>query len=157
MRSRYFIVLISFLLFHSCSSKKHDMNWMLGTWQEKGNNYSAEEWRLVGAAQWEGFGYRFEDGDTVFTEQLRIFEDSAGKLTYRAFPDFEKYPVDFVIDSVWENGFRSVNLQNDYPTHIQYERNGSMLRAFIWGSMDGRFLSDTLNYFLETREDSNFK
>jgi len=158
-KMKFSIVIITglFFAFNSCSTKRDDVSFILGKWREKGEDFSAENWILLKPSHWKGFGYRLEKGDTIFTEELSIFRDSTGQLIYRAMPDFVEFPVDFVIDSIWKDGFRSVNLENDYPTHIQYERNENMLRAIIWGTMSGRFLSDTLNYFLETREDSNSK
>ena len=74
------------------------------------------------------------EGETMGTEQLRIFEED-GRLYYEATPSGQS-ATRFALVSA--NGQRAVfeNRAHDFPQQIEYRRDGDALRAFIRGPQE---------------------
>lgn len=125
------ILLIPFILFFSCQSKKtvDKLNWMNGEWIKEGESVAQtiEGWKTISETEMEGFGLTIENGDTIFYEKLSIV--SRGKNLYYV-ADIGEGKVDFKLIESSNEKWVFENLNHDFPKRIKYVKEGNRMIAF---------------------------
>ena len=110
--------------------------WLEGNWQRtnaKPGRSGVEQWKKLSATEWLGKGISLRGVDTVFVEKLKIVaKDNA--LFYVADVPQNKTEVYFQITTLTEKGFVCENEHHDFPKKMEYEYNGSVLKATISGN-----------------------
>ncbi len=112
--------------------------WLVGTWEGKmGEATFTETWSWL---EWEvliGEGHAVADGDTIFSEYLRIDKPN-DTCTYTARVGSDP-PVAFALTSSEKNSWIFENPAHDYPQKIGYrkEKKGKVLMAWTDGMSEG--------------------
>jgi len=105
---------------------------LTGKWQRNIPNskkVSYEEWELNDRVL-HGHGFVIEKQDTVFQEQLKIFEEN-GNIYYSAFVPENEGETRFELSGISNGVYRFENPSHDFPTYIQYKWNEKKLFATV--------------------------
>ena len=138
---------VSLLLITGCQTNASSQNfdWLIGNWQrtndEKGNQ-TFESWGKLSSTEYVGMGVTLNDSDTIFQEDIRLIKTNDIWL-FEVSGVSEIGPTIFEVTQITTNSFTCENLQNEFPTHIQYKKEGDKLKAVIWAgevSMDFEFV-----------------
>ena len=138
------LILILLLIFiSSCNSnadKKLKYKWLAGKWQrldDKPGNTTFEKWNITIDGKYIGHGYTLRDLDTVFKERLVIKPKS--KLANNnndpwvlQVTGVNESPTIFEIKESTDYSFTAVNLENEFPTHINYAIVNDSLKAQVY-------------------------
>ncbi len=112
------------------------LSWLEGSWQRtnaKPGRSGVEQWKKISATEWIGKGINLRGVDTIFVEKLKIVaKDNA--LFYVADVPQNKTEVYFRFTALTERGFICENPEHDFPKKMEYEYNGSVLKAIISGN-----------------------
>lgn len=123
--------------------------WLKGTWVARpssrdGNRdsdmVSVEIWKRIDAHTLEGHSYTIKEGDTVFTEKLKLEQNEKG-IFYVATVPHNPGPVYFKLVRVDENEAVFENPEHDFPNRIIYRRERGeveTLHARIEGVRKGK-------------------
>jgi len=109
-----------------------DLSWLSGAWRHTGpTGFSEEIWTSPEGGMMLAVSRTVRDGETVGFEFLRITLGETAVLTAQPggaqgaqFSAVDQGPGRIVF----------ANLDNEYPTHIEYALQGEALTARIWGS-----------------------
>lgn len=144
---RYYIVFIV-ILFISCKSDSKEepgkvtnqpnFSFLVGKWQridDQEGRETFENWYSIDSDNFNGSSYTLEKNDTIFKEGLLI---KMGNPTTANNPSWilqvsgvNESPTDFEIKKYDKDSFIAVNIQNDFPTHINYSISNDTLKAVI--------------------------
>jgi len=125
------------------------LSWLEGAWiseppagEESGdsNVVSEESWKRIDARTLEGHSYTIKQGDTVFTEKLRLEQNEEG-IFYIATVPHNPGPVYFKSIRIEEDEAVFENPAHDFPNRIIYRRERGevdTLHARIEGMRKGR-------------------
>lgn len=119
--------------------KLKKMEWLLATWNRtdvKSGKTAHERWLKKNDTEWAGFGVTMQGKDTAFVEKLKIVIEN-GRLYYVADVPENKKPVYFEVTSVSGYGFVCENPGHDFPKRIEYQLDGSRLKARVSGGEKG--------------------
>ena len=111
-----------------------DAEILLGSWQSAAkDNLTLESWTKISDSTFEGLGQlqKNETEGPKTVETLRLVEMS-GEVFYLAKVSHNKFPTAFKLDNC-DQGLTFVNQQHDFPTQIQYQRDGDKLVADVTG------------------------
>ncbi|MDT0690489.1 DUF6265 family protein [Salegentibacter sp. F188] len=131
------IVLLLFSCGNSFTRKSNEdhavsFDWIMGSWirtNDTSNNQTFETWKKKSSGEYTGFGYTLNSGDTIFQENLRIFNnDISWNLEVTG---EDGAPALFPILDFSSEKFTAVNKENDFPKKIVYELRNSQLLATI--------------------------
>lgn len=129
------IWLILGLCFYSCTlsnKESNDIASLAGTWKramENEHEVAYEIWKSEGD-HLKGLGVVINNKDTVFVEDLRIFED-AGTLYYGASTSDNEEEILFKHSGVSDGYHVFENKEHDFPKFIKYKWNDSELHATV--------------------------
>jgi len=127
-----FLFIVTFI-FLSCNTRKTtDPEWLAGHWQrtnDKPGQTSFEQWQKLSDKEYTGTGFTLQETDTVFKENLRIFQLN-GVWNYEV-SGVHQQPVLFAFTSQSDKGFICENTENDFPKKIKYDLQGETLTAVI--------------------------
>lgn len=110
------------------------LSWLAGTWlsEEAEGRWTEESWSAPRGGVMLGTSLAGQGGKAGWFEFMRIAPDKDGRLAFHASPGgapASSFPL-------VEAGKRKAVFENpahDYPTRIEYRRDGSLLRATISG------------------------
>jgi hypothetical protein len=143
--------LLAFMLF-SCEGNKTEpsgddgaievaaasgqFDWLLGNWQrsnEAEGKETFEFWHKSDSDSYSGIGFTMQDGDTVFFEKLRIarYDD---EWIFAVRPSKKKEATRFEMTDIGSSEFTCTNDSNDFPSKINYWREGEKLMANVSNS-----------------------
>lgn len=123
--------------------------WLEGTWVARpspgeenrdSNLVTVESWQRIDARTLEGHSYTIKQGDTVFTEKLRLEQNEKG-IFYIATVPHNPGPVYFKLIRIEEDEAVFENPAHDFPNRIIYRRERGevdTLHARIEGVRKGR-------------------
>ena len=107
--------------------------WISGRWlSNEGGKWTEENWSSAKGGVMLGNSKQGEEGKTLEFELLRIAPDEKGVITYFASPR-GRAPTPFVLTNSAPNYALFENPAHDYPTRIEYRREGEALTATISG------------------------
>ena len=126
-----------------------DLTWILGTWHMDGRSHNTVEiWQEVSDRTYEGGSYVISlvDGDTTFTESLRIVE-MGGAIYYIAAVGHNPYPVPFKLVKLDSDGAIFENEEHDFPQRIEYTMTSTnALTVIVSGSEKSSNQDKTLEF-----------
>lgn len=127
------LTLIS-LLYMTCVSAQEvdELNWMIGTWElTEGSLSTVELWVKLNDSTLIGKSDSYNDGDLVFSENLRI-ENRGKKFNYVAI--LPSKTAVFKLDELAHGIVSFVDPENDFPSRITYRRVPSGIEIVLFGS-----------------------
>lgn len=114
------------------AGQPHPMDWLAGSWcGGSADRPALEHWLAPAGGEMMGLARSLKDGRVVSFEFLRIAE-LEGKLTLVAQPG-GRPPTMFALAERGAHWARFENPQHDFPTRIEYRREGDALAAEISG------------------------
>ena len=128
---------ISILLIVSCGDtgtriEHPDLEWLEGRWLAHDAGFR-ENWQKTNNSLLEGFGFTLEHGDTLFSENLRIFHSDTGTF-YQALVREQNMglPVYFKLVHHEPDSFVFSNPDHDFPRYIIYKKvSDDILHVFV--------------------------
>ena len=143
--------LITIALFAGCSEPKVDMaqyKWLEGRWEGfEGDMKTFEEWGAIKDNSIEGNGGITADGDTMFSEVIKI-EIIDNEFYYVAAVPGNPVPVAFKLIKSENNTSTFENLKNDYPQRVIYTKNAD---GSLYARIEGRRTGG------DSKQEFNFK
>lgn len=137
MKPVFLLLLILFNLgFMNKTEAKNDLNklsWIIGRWvSENGDSKSYEQWTKVNDTLYEGSSETIKNGDTTFTEKLKI-QKTGNDIFYTADVKHNPAPVNFKLVSADDDEAVFENMEHDFPKRITYKSENGNLHAWIEG------------------------
>ena len=110
------------------------LGWLAGTWvaEEAEGRWSEERWAAPRGGVMLGTSLSGQRGQAGWFEFMRIAPDKDGRLAFHASPGGAPASAFPLVEA----GKREAAFENpahDYPTRIQYRRDGNVLSATISG------------------------
>jgi alpha-L-fucosidase len=115
-------------------NSRSGFDWLVGSWkrtndQEGSSTY--EHWVKNSNTEYAGLGCTLQEGDTVFKEQLKLYETGGSwNLEVRG---VNESPTVFLLINQAKGSFRAENKENDFPKQIEYSMADRLLSARISG------------------------
>ncbi|HEY3251300.1 MAG TPA: DUF6265 family protein [Ignavibacteria bacterium] len=107
--------------------------WMVDSWvNADGETVSYEHWTKVNDSLFEGGSETIKNGDTVFSEKLKLIARDDG-IFYIADVSHNPVPVFFKLISSGNNFAVFENSSHDFPKKISYMLEEGNLHAYIEG------------------------
>lgn len=145
------ITLITITLFAGCSGPDVDITqykWLEGRWEGfEGDMKTFEEWGAIKNNAIEGIGGVTADGDTMFSEIIKI-EIIDNEFYYVAAVPGNPAPVSFKLIKYENNSSTFQNLENDYPQRVIYTKNAD---GSLYARIEGRKTGG------DSKQEFNFK
>jgi len=114
-------------------AKVGDLAWISGRWvSDDGGKWTEENWSSAKGGVLLGNSKQGSGPKAVEYELLRISPDTKGVVTYWASPG-GRMPTPFALTNSTPNYALFENPAHDYPTRIEYRREGDKLTATISG------------------------
>jgi hypothetical protein len=111
--------------------------WMTGCWEfTAGERTVEEQWMAPRGGTMLGMSRTLRGDRTVAWETVLLREDSAGRVSYNAFPGGQP-PAVFPASEVSDSHAVFANPAHDFPQRIIYRRRGEILAARVEGQMGG--------------------
>lgn len=111
--------------------------WLSGCWEfTTGRRTVEEQWMAPRGNAMMGMSRTVRDGRLVAWETVVLREDSAGVITYNAFPSGQP-PAVFDAVEVGDSQAVFANPAHDFPQRIIYRRRGDTLAARVEGTSGG--------------------
>jgi len=143
------ISLILIALLFSCQADKQNepvpekapiviaesFDWLLGEWQrsnDKEGKQTYETWTKTNNTEYAGHGFTLQQQDTTFQERMSLVKHENTWQLEVAGAGNPK-PVVFKLTKTGDNSFTCENPEHDFPTKIEYARNGDQINAAIFG------------------------
>jgi len=137
-RSRHFIAFTLALTAASGVAAKdsppvESLAWISGRWvSEDGSKWTEENWSSPKGGVMLGNSKQGNGNTAMEFELLRISPDAKGVVTYWASPGGQP-PTPFALTNSTPNYALFENPAHDFPTRIEYRRDGQTLTATISG------------------------
>ena len=160
--NKYFLkIVLLLLIFNSiyCQNKSGNtgkyeklanMNWLLGRWENKMNEYHlSETWEKKNDSTFVGQGYLIKGKDTLNSERIQLLQ-KGDVLFYVPTVEGENddKPIPFKLTTATEKEFTFENPKHDYPQKIVYKMiNAANHIATISGIQQGK--PSTENYTMK--------
>ncbi len=126
-----------------------EFNWIIGTWSISNDDYEMTEiWEVGKDNDITALSYVLADGDTVFSENLRIhFIDNEYFLTVKVSDQNDGNSVSFKLIENKDGAFIFENTEHDFPKRIVYERiSKNKLFAYIEGEQNGEYRREDFEF-----------
>lgn len=115
------------------SSDLEKLSWIIDRWvSSNGESTSYEHWEKVSETQFIGGSETIKNGDTVFSEKLKI-ELIDGSVYYIADVAHNPAPVKFKLTFLTDSEAVFENPEHDFPQKISYKYIDGNLNASIEG------------------------
>ena len=115
----------------------HQLAWMTGCWEfSAGERTVEEQWMAPRGGTMMGMSRTVRGDRTVAWETVLLREDSAGRVSYNAFPSGQP-PAVFPASEVSDSHAVFANPAHDFPQRIIYRRRGEILAARVEGEIGG--------------------
>jgi len=150
MSNPLFLLSLSILGF-GCSNapEVENLRWLSGTWEQRnGAQLTSETWSYSDSGILTGHSETTQQGEMLFSEELSIL-DSNGVIVYVAVLPFKT--ALFTLDSIGQGYVRFIDLSNDFPNSIAYQRQGNNLDVTLLGNQNGEHVRDVLSFILLER------
>ncbi len=146
MKSIYLSLVL--LIFFSCketnnASKIDDatvsivnFDWLIDDWQRTNDddgNQTFESWQKLSDIDYQGHGITLKGSDTTFMEDMHLFRrDNIWQLEIVSLG--EDINTSFEITEYDSLSFTCQNMENEFPTHIQYSYKNDTINAVVWSA-----------------------
>jgi len=111
-----------------------NFDWLLGSWvrtNDQEGNLTYEHWTRNSGTEYIGLGCTLQDGDTIFKEHLRLVKSD--DIWNFEVTGINESPTSFLVIRQAEYRFACENMNNEFPTNIEYSFQDSVLYARISG------------------------
>ena len=113
------------------------LTWLAGCWEfTSGKRTVEEQWMAPRGNSMMGMSRTTREGRLVTWETVLLREDSAGALSYHAWPSGQA-PAIFPAREVSDSHAVFENPAHDFPRRIDYRLRGDTLTARVEGTIDG--------------------
>ncbi|MGE5926466.1 MAG: DUF6265 family protein [Gemmatimonadota bacterium] len=113
------------------------LHWLSGCWEfAAGQRTVEEQWMAPRGDAMLGMSRTVRAGRLVAWETVLLREDSAGAITYNAFPSGQP-PAVFPAVEISDSEAVFANPAHDFPQRIIYRRRGDTLAARVEGTAGG--------------------
>jgi len=140
-------LLVSVIAMASCTSaekkslpgKINKLSWLLGRWESKSDEgMLSETWAKLNDSTFTAETYFEIQGDTVFTEKIRLEEDRKG-ISYVPVVSDQNDGKPIIFKLIYSGKESAVfeNKAHDFPQRIQYNVAGDSLTAIVSGMEKG--------------------
>jgi hypothetical protein len=107
--------------------------WLAGRWvAETEGRWTEESWSAPRGGVMLGTGLSGRGGEALHYEFMRIAPDAEGRLSFWGLPEGQA-PVAFRLVSRSDRAMTFENPRHDFPTRIDYRREGDLLIATVSG------------------------
>lgn len=119
--------------------KMEQLAWVLGDW----NNFSQEtesyeRWEKENDSMYIAFSLTLKDGDTIFAERMKLFQNDGILGLYVETVGPEPNPVVFTQVPNAEYAFTFENQENEFPSQIIYTLpSPNKMHAWVSGAIEG--------------------
>lgn len=125
-------------------------DWMTGCWElTAGDRIVEEQWMAPRGGSMLGMSRTVRRGRLAAWETVLLREDSAGAVSYNAFPSGQA-PAIFPAAEVSDSHAVFSNPSHDFPQRIIYRRRGDTLSARVEGTMGGAARGSDFPYLKTT-------
>ena len=124
------------------------LNWIVDKWiSPPGESITYENWVRLDDTTYSGESRTVKDGDTVFTEQLKI-EKIGDDIFYTAIVEHNPGPVSFKLIELEDNKAVFENPEHDFPNRIIYmlKDDGSLYSRIEGKNKKGEEVKDEFLY-----------
>lgn len=124
-------------------------DWIVGTWTIETNDYVMFEiWEKVDDDLLKAYSYVLVEGDTVFSEIVKIHKiDEEFYMTVEVPDQNEGGAVDFKLVENKDKKFVFENLEHDFPQRIVYESiSDNKTFAYIEGESNGKYRREDFEF-----------
>jgi len=131
--NRYLLTLSLILVFSSCTfTKMGSIDWIVGTWKSpKPNHNEGETWQKT-ADGYLGKAWSVQAGDTIFSENMRIFQEGDSLFLEVVHPtETNGLPIIFKELDNSSRKFSFEKRDHDWPHFISYWKEGEKLKAHV--------------------------
>lgn len=143
------IGVVAVLILSSCNRQVNkpeiaDLKWLEGNWKSIEGSQFYESWKMKNSNVLEGLGCTIDNGDTLMSESLRIFESDSG-IFYSATVSNQndRLPVHFKLTHYLKDSLVFSNPVHDFPRIIVYKRiTCDSIRVYVrdgWTSLSKGF------------------
>ena len=115
------------------STCESDFDWLLGKWQRSNDSQgrkTTEIWQKVSEGEYTGVSYTLQGNDVIWQENLRLTSKQSG-WSLSVISEGETLATEFRLTDIGCRFFLSENLDNSFPTHIQYAKSDDSLGAQV--------------------------
>ncbi len=142
--------LFSMAIIQSKDNRLEKLSWLADQWVwVDSESVTYERWITNNDNSLTGEAFTVKNGDTVFSEQLKI-EKTGDDIFYIAAVKHNPGPVSFKLVELGENKAVFENHEHDFPNRIIYElRNNDSLYARVEGK--NKMGNDVFNEYFYTR------
>ena len=133
------IFFITILLFVSSCTPEPGFDWIVGNWQrtnDKEGNQTFETWIKVNDTEYQGMGITINGSDTIFQEHIVLRQTTTPNWNFEVTGVADSLPTIFKFSKSGTQSVTFKNMENEFPTHIQYKKEGNQLKALIWAGED---------------------
>ncbi len=115
------------------------LNWILGSWSNiSEGSQSYERWEVENDSLFIGMSITMKDGDTIFAERMRLFQNKGIVGLFVETVGAEPNPVVFTQVPNAEHLFTFENIENEFPSQIIYTQpEADKIHAWVSGNVDG--------------------
>jgi hypothetical protein len=129
----FFIIIFVSMANSQSNRKMEELLWIVDNWvNAEGETVSYEHWEKVNDSLYEGGSETIKNGDTVFSEKLKILKEN-DDIFYVADVKHNPAPVYFKLTYSGTNKAVFENPEHDFPRKITYEIENGNLHAYIEG------------------------
>ena len=151
MKKYIFLIACSLFACQNVSEKAEDMDlkWLSGVWEQHSENgKTGEAWQQLNPTEWKGIGYMIGEGDTLFSEQLRIRkEDDSLNLLAMVPSQNDGQTIRFRNAKMTADTLSFVNSAHDFPQKITYIRLApDELKTMVEGPVEGEWKINTMRF-----------
>lgn len=110
----------------------NEFHWLIGDWQrlnDTNDKTTFEHWKTADSFHLTGLGYTLQQSDTIFKEDLVLYFKEKNWIL--EVTGVNESPTLFTIEKFTDSSFTAVNLENEFPTHIQYTIHQDTLKAAV--------------------------
>lgn len=129
--TRFFLGFCCSLFLFSCTNESENFDWLVGNWErvngEEGFE-TFETWKKKDR-YYSGLGYTLLKEDTIFKEELQLFEDN-GQWILKVKGQNEA-PTPFILTELNPEFFVAENDTNEFPKKIIYKIENDSLKANV--------------------------
>ena len=124
------------------------LSWIVDSWiSQQGESITHENWTRLNDTVYSGESHTIKDGDTVFTEQLKI-EKIGEDIFYTAAVAHNPGPVSFKLVELENNKAVFGNPEHDFPNRIIYmlKDDGSLYARIEGKNKEGKEVTGEFFY-----------
>lgn len=109
------------------------MDWILGNWiriNDQSETTTQEKWEKFSDTEYLGHGYVVKSDTIVWEVYIKLYKTN-NEWSIDVSGVYEE-PTKFILPECTDSFFIAENLENDFPTHIKYFKEGNLLTTKVY-------------------------